>query len=80
MRRQVNPVLPEDFKLNNRTCLVCKKPTQGYGCFSLGYVCSRKCNEAYEKQKFSMIDYQIGERHESNSGNSDGDDDDVGES
>jgi predicted nucleic acid-binding Zn ribbon protein len=54
----------EDPILAPRTCMVCHKATQGYGSFQEGYVCSRKCNETYEKNRPSLIDFQIGEHHE----------------
>lgn len=75
MKRVSNPVLPSDFgkkkaqqevdEIPPRTCMVCKKPTLGYGMFQEGVVCSRKCNETYEKNRPSLIDYVIGENHES---------------
>jgi len=43
----------EEPVLAPRTCLVCQKPTQGYGCFAAGYVCSRKCNDEYEASRSS---------------------------
>lgn len=61
-RKKAEPQQEEEIPL--RTCMVCKKPTLGYGCFQEGYVCSRKCNEAYEKSRPSLIDYVIGEHHE----------------
>lgn len=50
MKRQINPVLPEDFKLTTRKCLICGKPTQGYACWNDGYTCSRKCEAVKEAQ------------------------------
>lgn len=48
-----------------RPCLVCEKATQGYGVFQAGVVCSRKCNDAYEKTRVSLIDFNPGGSHES---------------
>lgn len=50
MKKNLNPVLPEDFKLTHRKCLVCGNPTQGYGCWNDGYTCSRKCEAEKESQ------------------------------
>lgn len=49
----------EDISLPLKPCLVCEKMTQGYGVFSEGVVCSRKCNTSYESTKKQLIDYVI---------------------
>ncbi len=43
-------MLDENFKLDNRKCLICGKPTQGYGAWGEGYTCSKTCEEAKENQ------------------------------
>ena len=63
--RLSNPVIdytPKKVKLTEptlapRTCMVCKHLTQGYGSYSEGYTCSRKCTDEYEKNRPSLIDY-----------------------
>lgn len=70
MKRLSNPVLPVDYRpkaervvkdesLPQKPCLVCQKMTQGYGVFSDGVVCSRKCNTAHENARAKLIDYVI---------------------
>lgn len=59
MKKQFNSVLPEDFKIANRMCIVCGKKTEGYGCWHEGYTCSRKCEEVKESQPRNF-----GEHHE----------------
>lgn len=72
MKKPLNPVLktPIDYRpkaerkaeeptLAPRTCLVCQKPTQGYGCFAEGYTCSRRCTTNYGEAKTSLIDHVI---------------------
>lgn len=69
MKKPFNPVLPDYRPKEERTkveqlplkpCLVCKKMTQGYGQFHEGVVCSRMCNDTYEKTHPSLIDHVIG--------------------
>ena len=69
MAKPLNPVIPdyrpkaerkvEDTGLPLKPCLVCQKLTHGYGVFSEGVVCSRKCNTAYESTRTKLIDYVI---------------------
>jgi len=77
MKRPSNPVLDENFKLDNRKCLICGKSTQGYGAWHNGYTCSRKCEAVKESQP-----RDFGEHHEtlcSAPGDDDGDGDGRGQ-
>jgi len=58
MKKQFNSVLPEDFKIANRMCIVCGKKTEGYGCWHEGYTCSRKCEEVKESQPRNFGEHQ----------------------
>lgn len=66
MKRASNPVLDENFKFDNRTCLVCNKKTQGYGSWQAGFTCSRKCEQQYEETRPKLMDYIVpkGENHD----------------
>lgn len=69
MKKLSNPVIPDyrtkaervvkDEGLPLKPCLICQKMTQGYGVFSEGVVCSRKCNTAHENARPKLIDYVI---------------------